>query len=265
MSQTSSDVEKVRSLMERGGALEAQEKWKDAKLVYLELEEFVTSQWGAQNLADTFYANFAVVSLNAGDTAHARRLAQVYIDRTGSTGEYRDRVDQVLDAVERAENAEYRDYERRLKASLANVRQYPNGALINIEMSNIGLHYLFGRGTAKNCDRAAIWFADATNKGSSMGAEMLGDMHRIGLGVQQSYKRAIHWYERAIQLDNKSYRAMNNLGVMYHQGLGTPRDTAKAKSLFSSARSYPVPRANLALPAGATPRWFDSSMEAHTC
>ena len=265
LAQSDADLAKVRDLMERAEVLQEENDFSGAKVLYLEVEEYLLGKGLDHEISDSFYANFAVVSYNARDNALARRLAETYIARTGRSGQYRDRIDRVLVGVERAEQEKYRKDERLLAESRETLRMYPDGEYAEMILSNVGQHYLFGWGTPKDCGRAALWFNRAAEKGSALGAARLGDMYRIGLGLPRDDRKAIQWYERAIQLDNRHHSALNNLGVMHHLGRGTPRNAAKARTLFSDARAAGVPRSNLALPEGATPRWYSQATENHTC
>ena len=261
--------DQIDAILKEGNRLAARKDWKGAKRAYVEVEEltglFGDTHRANQYRSDSFFAEFAVLSYNAGDWALARRMAEIYIQRTGRSGKSRDRIDQVLAGVERAEREEYRKQARQLAENLETLRMYPDGEYADSIMSTIGQHHFWGRGTPRDCGRAATWFLEAARKGSDFAAGMLGDMYRIGLGVLPDYRKAIDWYERAIELNNRNYPALNDLGVMHHLGLGTPRNPAKARSLFSAARVMGVPRSNLALPENATPRWYSETMEAHTC
>jgi TPR repeat protein len=44
----------------------------------------------------------------------------------------------------------------------------------------------------------------------------LGSLYHSGLGVEQNYSQAVEWYTRSSQLGNAS--AMNNLGICFEEG-----------------------------------------------
>lgn len=57
-------------------------------------------------------------------------------------------------------------------------------------------------------------------KGNPMAQEHMGYLYKLGLGVPQSYKRALAWYERSAQQGGGS--SMTVLAYFYLHGLGVP-------------------------------------------
>ncbi|MCL2356460.1 MAG: sel1 repeat family protein [Defluviitaleaceae bacterium] len=70
---------------------------------------------------------------------------------------------------------------------------------------------------------------------------LLGIMYYSGKGVEQNYKKAIEWYEKAAAESN-SY-ALSNLGYCYFYGRDVPVDYEKAYSYFSQAAFWENPNA----------------------
>ena len=61
---------------------------------------------------------------------------------------------------------------------------------------------------------------------------VLGTIYDLGRGgIPQDFKKAMNWYLRAAQQDHPS--AQNNLGVMYLNGDGVPKDYVQAYMWFS--------------------------------
>lgn len=50
----------------------------------------------------------------------------------------------------------------------------------------------------------------------------LGRMYFEGKGIQQDYKQAMYWFNKAAEQGNAI--AQNNLGVMYYKGQGVSRN-----------------------------------------
>lgn len=61
----------------------------------------------------------------------------------------------------------------------------------------------------------------------------LGVMYSLGLGVEQSYFKAMGWYAEAAR--RGSAKAQANLGWMYGTGRGTPQDYVYAYAWYSVA------------------------------
>ena len=60
-------------------------------------------------------------------------------------------------------------------------------------------------------------------------AQMLG----LGLGGEQSYVQAVHWYQVAAELGHG--QAQCNLGFMYGTGRGVPQDFVRAYAWYNLA------------------------------
>lgn len=76
----------------------------------------------------------------------------------------------------------------------------------------------------------------------------LGKLYEYGGGeVGQDYPQAARWYQKAA--DHDIAEAQNNLGLMYAQGFGVPRDSRRAAELWQQAAdaNYSLAQYNLAL------------------
>jgi SEL1 protein len=63
--------------------------------------------------------------------------------------------------------------------------------------------------------------------GESMG--YLGEMYRLGRGVEVNYKTALSWYEKSSA--RKHWLGTHGLGVLHLNGYGVPLSYAKAFSV----------------------------------
>lgn len=59
---------------------------------------------------------------------------------------------------------------------------------------------------------------------------LYGRCYDLGDGVEQDYKKAIKWYQKAA--DEGHIGALVNLGLLYSNGNGTLQDNKKAMELF---------------------------------
>jgi len=77
---------------------------------------------------------------------------------------------------------------------------------------------------------ALEWFRKAADQGDAEGRVRVGNMYRMGLGVQQDYAEALRFYRMAADQGNPN--AQNNLAFMYQQGLGVKQDYPEAARLL---------------------------------
>lgn len=131
----------------------------------------------------------------------------------------------------------------------------------------LGQMYHEGKGVKQNYFEAAKWFEKASSKGVAIAEYNLARMYLAGSGVQQNLPKAIAllkragdqkfsdaecllgmvyytsrkynlaamWMIRAANNGNK--QAQHNLGTMYYDGEGVPKDFVKAYLYFSLADS----------------------------
>ncbi|WP_417841608.1 tetratricopeptide repeat protein [Terasakiella sp.] len=69
------------------------------------------------------------------------------------------------------------------------------------------------------------------NKGNASSQHMLGLMYSDGLGTPKKTLKAKYWYEKAAEQDH--HLSLFNLGVMYLYGEHIPKDPGKALALFN--------------------------------
>jgi hypothetical protein len=73
-----------------------------------------------------------------------------------------------------------------------------------------------------------LWVA-LSEKGDDKATVELGLMHHQGVGVPQDYGKAMDWY---LKVFKKNADALNNIGVMYRDGLGVEKNRKIAHLLF---------------------------------
>lgn len=82
-------------------------------------------------------------------------------------------------------------------------------------------------------DAAAAYplFLQLAEQGDVKATMEVGLMHHLGQGVPQNYAKAMDWY---LKVADKSGDAINNIGVLYRDGLGVEKNRKIAHVLFLS-------------------------------
>jgi TPR repeat protein len=91
---------------------------------------------------------------------------------------------------------------------------------------NLGNRYAFGRGVARDPERALYWYRRAAEQGDASAQNNLGVMYANGQGVRQDDAQAVHWYRLAAEQGHAL--AQYNLGGMLGSGRGAARDPVRA-------------------------------------
>ena len=86
---------------------------------------------------------------------------------------------------------------------------------------------------AGNYTEAVKWFRMAAEQGSVIAQFNLGSMYSNGQGVPRDHTEALKWF--SIAAEQGSAPAQFNLGFMYHNGQVVPQDYAEALKWFSKA------------------------------
>ena len=113
--------------------------------------------------------------------------------------------------------------------------------------SDLGRRYRKGEGVPQDYAEAVKWLRRAAAQGDAAASSKLGFMYSLGEGVPQDNTEAVRWFRRAVEqceqggfcpsgalgmLDLMAGQgdadAQFNLGAMYLDGKGVPRDTAEA-------------------------------------
>lgn len=97
----------------------------------------------------------------------------------------------------------------------------------------LGELYSLGRGVPKDDAAAASWRAKALRGNDPELMFVYANMLRTGNGAAQDLKAAAEWYRRAAAYRHAA--ATLNLGLMYAQGAGVPRDNVRAYLLIVAA------------------------------
>ncbi len=79
-------------------------------------------------------------------------------------------------------------------------------------------------------------FKPLAEKGDANSQHNLGVMYENGQGVPRDYAEAMKWYGKAAAQGKES--SCNNIGAMYEEGLGVPQDYAEAVKWFRKAAEW---------------------------
>lgn len=104
---------------------------------------------------------------------------------------------------------------------------------------NEGINY-YQKGDYDNASKA---FLKSANNGNLEASYILGYFYTGGLGVKQSLKESLSWYEKAA--NGGHVKAQINLGFMYIGGQGTKVDYKKAAHWIKKAKDAKHPKAQL--------------------
>lgn len=100
-------------------------------------------------------------------------------------------------------------------------------------MNRLGDMYRLGSGVERSYRDAAMWYRRTAERNSLVGLLRLGQFYRSGMGVPKDKEEAFRLLNTAAQLGNAT--AMYELGVMYLLGEGTSYDPVYAYAWFSMA------------------------------
>lgn len=95
----------------------------------------------------------------------------------------------------------------------------------------VGYMYEHGLGTAANVDKAIEWYKKAADFGNIHAQNDLALLYLKG----GDYDNAAYHYLNAEKDGNLSPMSQNNLGWLYYNGLGVPKDLEKAKNNWREA------------------------------
>jgi len=104
-------------------------------------------------------------------------------------------------------------------------------------INNLGRLYAKGQGVPKNIVKANELYKKASDLGNAIASGNLATVYYFGNDVSVDYKLAVHYYTLALNQGSKEYAVMNNLGVCYMDGKGTPQNLPKAEELLKKAIS----------------------------
>ena len=98
-----------------------------------------------------------------------------------------------------------------------------------------------------NDAEAVALFRKAADQGSADGEFNLGVVYQNGFGLPRDLAQAIAWYRKAA--DHGSARAQFNLGLMHDQGIGVTKDLPQAIVLYRKAAALGLAEAQVNLGA----------------
>jgi hypothetical protein len=106
----------------------------------------------------------------------------------------------------------------------------------------LGRIYERGQGVNEDYRRALHWYRKAADANRPEAQYSLGRMYASGLGTKTDYVEALSWLRKAAAQNFSP--AMNRLGVMYERGHGVPRDNVEAYKWYTLAGSNVAAVAN---------------------
>lgn len=101
----------------------------------------------------------------------------------------------------------------------------------------LGLCYLYGTQVEKNYQEAFRWLAAAAEQRSSRAVLNLGRMHAQGLGIPQNISEAIRHFEAVAKPSDSgdAFMARVELARLFSRGLGVQVDKNRAVTWYLSA------------------------------
>lgn len=111
---------------------------------------------------------------------------------------------------------------------------YANRANQDAELwRDLGNMFRVGWGVEQRDGEAVYWYHKAAEQGDSVGQFRLGEMYEDGCGVEQNSELAVYWYRKAAEQGEAE--SQYYLGVLYHCGLCVPQDYKVALKLYRLA------------------------------
>ncbi len=108
-------------------------------------------------------------------------------------------------------------------------------------MRNIGHLHRRGLGTEQNYEKAMHWYKRASQFGFARAQANVASMYLRGQGVEQDYVQAADWFTKAAR--NGHVIAQYNLGLMYEHGKGVEKSVSKALAWYNLAAKAGHPKA----------------------
>src|SRR5690606_4488564 len=92
---------------------------------------------------------------------------------------------------------------------------------------NLGRYYKWGKGCDIDFNQSVYWLQRSADHGNERAAYLLGYMYFKGFAVEQSYDKAVEWFEIS-----EWPMARHWLGYCYYFGYGVPQNTEKALEIL---------------------------------
>jgi TPR repeat protein len=127
-----------------------------------------------------------------------------------------------------------------------------------LAQNSLGVAYERGDGVQQNLAEAINWYLKAAEQGDAEAQNSLGHIYLSSPASTQAYPEAVRWYRKIHDLDRRLSAVQNfaeaktwflkaanqansyasfNLGIMYEEGLGMPKDSVEAYRWYSLAAS----------------------------
>jgi TPR repeat protein len=119
-----------------------------------------------------------------------------------------------------------------LDADLPDVRTAAEHGHVHDQIA-LGNAYLSGRGVNQDFKLAAYWYEKAAGAGDPLAQNEIGYFYQIGLGVSHDSTRAVHWFQLAAA--GGFVDAKVNLAVAYMWGNGVQQDQRLGEQLIREA------------------------------
>ncbi len=128
-------------------------------------------------------------------------------------------------------------------------------------MRNVGQLYRLGQGVERDAGQAARWFERAADLGLANAQANLGALYLAGDGVEQDPKQAARWFARAAHQGHVV--SQYELALLFEEGKGVERNPRIAQALLKAAADagYGPARTRLGLDPAAVPTGREPSME----
>ena len=97
----------------------------------------------------------------------------------------------------------------------------------------LGFMYKNGRSVEQDYKKALYYYQLAVDQGNAIAQTNLAFMYQNGKGIEQDYEKALHYYQLAA--DQGVSIAQNNLGDMYQYSKGVEQDYEKALHYYQLA------------------------------
>jgi TPR repeat protein len=108
---------------------------------------------------------------------------------------------------------------------------------------NLGLLYENGLGVAADAAKAVYWYGRAAEQDDRVAQAYLGEMYANATGVARDDVVALRWYRRAAELGHA--RSQYNVGLFYALGRGVAPSDVQAYAWMTVAFENGAPRTSL--------------------
>ncbi|KAK3833220.1 MAG: hypothetical protein J3R72DRAFT_495012 [Linnemannia gamsii] len=95
-----------------------------------------------------------------------------------------------------------------------------------ISQGELGNMHKVGDGVEQDYEAARYWYLKAANQGHAYAQCSVGDLYRLGLGIDFNHSKALSWYQKAANQGSAS--GQYSMGLMYEYGLAVEMHYAVA-------------------------------------